>query len=157
MIGTYLGFDMSMSFDGFDRKYSLTIKGSASYSIELGADAFGNITRINNALRLDMPDRLKSSKAQLENLRKQMADAEAEVKRPFAQEAELAEKETRLALVNSELNIGDSGVSNVQNTSDVQQAAYAKSRPSVLDAVESYEPGKQARDSGKGKNGGMTI
>ena len=156
-IGTYLGFDISMSFDGFDRKYSLTLKGSVSYSIELGADAFGNITRINNALRLDMPERLKSSRTQLENLRKQMADAEAEVQRPFAHEAELAEKETRLAQINAELNIGDGGARDVSDATDIQPAAYAKGRPSVLDAVEFYDSGKQSRDSVKGKNGDITI
>jgi hypothetical protein len=53
------------------------------------------MTRINNALRADIPERLETSKNQLENLYKQVEDAKRELKKPFAQERELAEKETR--------------------------------------------------------------
>ena len=103
-IGKYLGFDMGVAFDSFSKIYRLTLKGCISYPVELHNDAFGNITRINNALK-SMPERLEKSKAHLETLHQQVKDAQVELQKPFAQEAELAQKESRLAWLNSELDI----------------------------------------------------
>ena len=47
-IGSYRGFTMSLSFEGFH--HQLTLKGEMSYKVELGPDARGNLTRIDNAL-----------------------------------------------------------------------------------------------------------
>ncbi len=75
-----------------------------TYQTDLGSDAFGNITRINNVLH-DLPKRLAGTKAQLESIYDQQAAAKAELEKPFALSDELAEKEARLALLNAELNI----------------------------------------------------
>ena len=45
----------------------------------------------------------------LENLEQQLEQAKEEVKRPFVQEAELAEKSARLAELNSLLNMDEKG------------------------------------------------
>lgn len=159
-VGSYLGFDMSLSFDSFYKKFSLTLKGDLSYSVELGMDTFGNITRINNALRLDIPERLASSKNQLENLYQQVEDAKRELKNPFAQEQELAAKEMRLAFLNAQLNI-DSGPERVMEAaeSDLPQLAYAKSaKPSILENLRSGIAGGKNKDNpDKAKNQGITM
>lgn len=64
-----------------------------------------NITRMDNVLE-GMRDNLKQHQTVLGNLLQQMEDAKVEVKRPFPQEAELAEKSERLAALNVALNIG---------------------------------------------------
>jgi N12 class adenine-specific DNA methylase len=159
-IGSYLGFDMSLSFDSFYKKFNLTLKGDLSYSVELGMDTFGNMTRINNALRVDIPERLETSKNQLENLYQQVEDAKRELKKPFAQERELAEKEARLAFLNAQLNI-DSGPERVMEMteSDLPHLAYAKSaKPSILENLRSGTSGGKLKVlSDKLKNHDVTL
>jgi len=65
-------------------------------------------------------------------------------KNPFTQERELAEKETRLAFLNSQLNI-DGRPERVMEAdeSDPPQMAYAKSaKPSILENLRSDTTGK---------------
>ena len=49
-IGAYAGMTMKISFDSFNRKFVMSLKGALSHSFELGPDAFGNITRLNHIL-----------------------------------------------------------------------------------------------------------
>lgn len=51
-IGEYLGFKMNVVYDTFYQKFTLNLKGALTHSIEVGSDAFGNLTRINNVLDL---------------------------------------------------------------------------------------------------------
>ncbi len=52
---------------------------------------YGNIARINHALE-SMPKQLSETQTKLENVERQLETAKVEVTKPFAQEAELAEK-----------------------------------------------------------------
>lgn len=102
-VGSYLGFSMSVKFDGFDHK--IIIKGAVSYQVELGGDVYGNITRINNALgKIDA--QLAAYKEKHDNLQQQMDAAKSEINKPFQYENELKEKSARLAELDSVLNIG---------------------------------------------------
>lgn len=94
-----------VSDSGFSQKLQITLKHTRSHTIEPGSDPFGNITRMDNVLE-GMRDNLEQHRATLSNLIQQMEDAKVEVKRPFPQEAELAEKSERLAALNVALNIG---------------------------------------------------
>ena len=107
-IGEYLGMKMDVSFDSFTRKFSLSLKGKLSHSVDVGSDPSGNITRINNALE-GMAKQLEEAVAKLENVEHQLETAKVEVGKPFAQEAELAEKLDRLAELNSLLNMDEKG------------------------------------------------
>jgi N12 class adenine-specific DNA methylase len=125
-IGSYRGFTMHLSYDGFYNEFQLTLKGAMSHTAKLGMDARGNITRIDNALTA-MPDRLKAVTDQLDNLYKQQEAAKFEVGKPFPQEQELKHKVSRLAILDAELNMG--------NSKPQQQACRQvseKERPSVL-------------------------
>ena len=64
------------------------------------------VTRWMDNVLEGMRDNLEQHRAALSNLNQQMEDAKVEVKRPFPQEAELAEKSERLAALNVALNIG---------------------------------------------------
>jgi DNA repair exonuclease SbcCD ATPase subunit len=148
-IGSYLGFKMSVSFNSFDRTYEMTLKGSISHTLNLSSAAAGNISKINNALS-SMPESYERSVTQLENLRIQAKDAEAALKEPFMQEAELAEKETRLIYLNAELDIdGSDGTNELMGETKDEAPRGAsfhseelkpamKSKPSILDGVRSY-------------------
>ena len=155
-IGAYQGFDMNLSYDIVTNQYRLTLKGAMSYGTELSDDVYGNITRIGHTLS-EIPQRLKSTRERLENLYQQMADAERELKSPFAQEAELAEKEARLAMLNAELNIdGTMGA----ETEDIggQQIISAKNvKPSILEGLRSYGAGKEPGQPDKPKTNDRLI
>ncbi|MCD8225401.1 MAG: SNF2-related protein [Clostridiales bacterium] len=105
-LGEYRGFKMSLSFNFLSSEFEVILKGSMSHRVALGSDARGNLTRIDNVLSA-IPTRLQHAEEQLENLTNQQEAARIEVKKPFAQEAELAEKSARLAELDAELNMDD--------------------------------------------------
>lgn len=92
-----------LNLSGFTHK--LTLKGAVSYQVEPGADARGNLTRIDNALD-KMPESLETCKIKLSNLLQQQEAAKAEIGKPFPQEEELQRKSARLSELDAELNIG---------------------------------------------------
>ena len=103
-VGEYLGMKMSVTFETFYKKFTLTLKGSMSYSVEIGSDPSGNVTRINNVLE-NMGKQLEETMTQLSNAEHQFRTAKEEVQKPFAQETELAEKLKRLAELNTLLDM----------------------------------------------------
>jgi hypothetical protein len=113
-VGEYMGFKMYLRYERFSQQINLLLRGAITYQIDLGTDAHGNFTRINNALD-KMPERLADAKSQLENLNKQAEAAKLELAKPFEQESELQEKEARLTLLNTELNIDGDGGLDVMN------------------------------------------
>ena len=107
-IGNYGAFELHSRFDNFDKVFRLSIKGAWNYSMEVGKDPQGNILRVTNALA-GIERTLPQVERRLETLEQQLAQAKEEAKRPFAQEAELAEKSARLAELNSLLNMDEKG------------------------------------------------
>ncbi len=122
VIGDYQGFSLNASFDSFNGVYKVTLKRQCSYTIEVGKDALGNIQRINNALA-GIEKKLPQAQQKLETLQEQLATAQVEVKRPFAQEVELAEKMERLAELNSLLNMDEKGHSEALGMDEEQSVA----------------------------------
>ena len=126
-IGSYRGFQMSLTLEDFGKQYVLTLKGKMSHRVELGKDPRGNLIRIDNALA-GMETRLARVQEKLDSLYAQMETAKAELGKPFPQEQELKEKSARLAQLNIELNIDD-------RTSMEAMAEIADSEPEVRPAV----------------------
>lgn len=86
VIGEYAGFKMAISFDSFNHKFVMNVKGQLSHNTELGSDALGNISRINHVLE-SMPKQLEESQTKLETVERQLETAKIEVAKPFAQES----------------------------------------------------------------------
>ena len=107
-IGEYQGFKMSVSFDSFFSKFTVNLKGSISHEVEIGTDPLGNLQRLSNALE-GMTGRMETVAQKLENVERQLETAKVEVTKPFAQEAELAEKLERLTELNALLNMDEKG------------------------------------------------
>lgn len=105
-VGSYRGFEMSLTLEDFGRQYVLTLKGAMSHRVELGKDARGNLTRIDNVLN-NIENRRQTTQEHLENLYAQVEAAKAELGKPFPQEEEYKVKSARLAELNAELNIDD--------------------------------------------------
>ena len=136
-IGSYRGFQMSLTLEDFGKQYVLTLKGKMSHRVELGRDPRGNLIRIDNALA-GMETRFARVQEKLDSLYTQMETAKAELGKPFPQEQELKEKSARLAQLNIELNIDDrtpmEAMAEIADSElEIRPAVSAKSeRPSVL-------------------------
>lgn len=102
--GSYRGLPMRVQFDAFINKFVLTLHGAVSHPMEVGNDARGNITRLDNAL-LQIPKRLAATTEHLATVRQQIEAARAEAGKPFPQEAELRTKSARLAELDAALNM----------------------------------------------------
>ena len=132
-IGSYRGFAMSVEFSAWKQEYTLLLKGEMTHRTTLGTDPRGNLTRIDNTLS-QIPQRLQSVKAQLDNLYEQQAAAKEESGKPFPYEEELRVKSDRLVELDTLLNIGGSGHAQ-------PETVMAKSaRPSVLDSLKRPVP-----------------
>ena len=106
LLGQYRGFSMALAYDGRSNEYRITLKGTLSHTVTLGADVFGNITRLDNALE-NLAGSLEAEQNRLEETRGQLENARAELQTPFAREAELAEKTKRLKELNILLNMDE--------------------------------------------------
>lgn len=107
-IGEFQGFKVSVSFDSFFSKFTISLKGSLSHEVEIGADPLGNLQRLSNALE-GMTRKMSDVEQKLSNVEHQLETAKVEVTKPFAQEQELAEKLERLAELNALLNMDEKG------------------------------------------------
>ena len=139
-IGSYRGFTMYLSYDGFYNEFQLNLKGAMSHIAKLGTDARGNLTRIDNTLA-NMSNRLKAVTEQLDNLYKQQDAAKSEIGKPFPQEQELKDKISRLTVLDAELNMGV-GVSVPQEQTD--RKVSKEERHSVLDSLK--QPSQTGRE-----------
>ena len=106
LLGQYRGFSMVLAYDGRSNEYRITLKGTLSHTVTLGADVFGNITRLDNALE-NLAGSLEAEQNRLEETKGQLENARAELQTPFAREAELAEKTKRLKELNILLNMDE--------------------------------------------------
>ena len=117
LLGQYRGFSMVLAYDGMSNEYRITLKGTLSHTVTLGADVFGNITRLDNALE-NLPKALESEQAKLAETNAQLENARTELAAPFAREEELAEKTARLKELNILLNMDEKDKTLMDDTPD---------------------------------------
>ena len=109
-IGSYRGFRMEIYYDTVNTHYCMKLCGKAKHKVDLGADALGNLTRIENELS-KLPARLEAAKTKKAETIAQLETAKEEIKKPFAFEDELKEKTERLNALNIELNLNEKDTS----------------------------------------------
>lgn len=109
-IGSYRGFRMEIYYDTVNAHYCMNFCGKAKHKVDLGADALGNLTRIENELS-KLPARLEAAKTKKAETIAQLETAKEEIKKPFAFEDELKEKTERLNALNIELNLNEKDTS----------------------------------------------
>ena len=103
-VGSYCGFNIRIEFQSFYKVFDVSLKGESVVRANLGSDALGNITRINNLLE-GLPKKLEDAKENLENVKLQMENAKEELAKPFPKEQELNEKLERLSQLNALLDM----------------------------------------------------
>ena len=109
-IGSYRDFQMEIYYDTVNAHYCMNLCGKAKHKVDLGADALGNLTRIENELS-KLPARLEAAKTKKAETIAQLETAKEEIKKPFAFEDELKEKAERLNALNIELNLNEKDTS----------------------------------------------
>ena len=100
----YKGFKLEVKFDSFTKTYKLYLKNNATYFVELGESATGNIARINNIIN-DINFRINCIEKELISAKSNLENAKLELEKPFLQEQELKEKLARLKKLNKKLNL----------------------------------------------------
>ena len=109
-IGSYRGFRIEIYYDTVNAHYCMNLCGKTKHKVDLGSDALGNLTRIENELS-KLPARLEAAKTKKAEIIAQLEIAKEEIKKPFAFEDELKEKTERLNALNIELNLNEKDTS----------------------------------------------
>ena len=130
-IGHYRGLSVTLSYDSFNAQFQLLLRGEMTHIVNLGADARGNLLRIENALN-NIPVRMQKAQEQVDSLHQQIEAAKLEITQPFPQELELTTKSARLAELDALLSMDKSVPMN--NKSE---------KPSVLASLERGSSGMQ--------------
>lgn len=105
-VGSWRGFELSLSFDRFEKAYILTMQGELKHYVTLGSDIYGNLQRMNNLLE-KMPEVRDTLQMKLSETKKQLANAQKEVQAPFMYEEELRTKKERLDTLNALLSMDE--------------------------------------------------
>ena len=78
-VGEYLGFKLNVTFDSFNNKFVMNVKGAMSHPMEVGTDPLGNITRINNSLEAEPERKLADRPAERTSLKGKLSEMKARV------------------------------------------------------------------------------
>ena len=147
-IGSYQGFNMRIQFDSWSKEFILSVKHESVAKVRLGADALGNIIRINNLLE-SYPEKLAEAEQRLETVQEQMANAKAEVGKPFPKEEELNQKLERLSELNALLNMDEREDTETEQ-SESKEKEERPARGSIHEKLQIYKE-KSQRESETGK------
>lgn len=130
-IGHYRGLSVTLSYDSFNAQFQLLLRGEMTHIVNLGADARGNLLRIENALnqysRADAESTGTGGQSASANRSRQTRNTQ-----PFPQALELTTKSARLAELDALLSMDKSAPMN--NKSE---------KPSVLASLERGSSGMQ--------------
>ncbi len=105
-VGHYAGFEITVEYKPLEKVFHAHLVGEATHTTKLGNDAAGNMIRFQNVVSA-LPQDLNRLHGSLEQLTKQLTNAEEELKQPFFQEQELSDKSARLAELDALLNVGN--------------------------------------------------
>jgi len=147
-IGNYQGFNMRIQFDSWSKEFILSVKHESVSKVHLGADVLGNITRINNLLE-SYPEKMAEAEQRLETVQEQLANAKAEVGKPFPKEEELNQKLERLSELNALLNMDEREDTEAER-SESKEKEERPARGSIHEKLQIYKE-KSQRDNETGR------
>ena len=147
-IGSYQGFNMRIQFDSWSKEFILSVKHESVAKVRLGADALGNIIRINNLLE-SYPEKLAEAEQRLETVQEQMTNAKEEVGKPFTKEEELNQKLERLSELNALLNMDEREDTETEQSKS-KEKEERPARGSIHEKLQIYKE-KSQRESETGK------
>ncbi len=134
LVGTYRGFDVKVSYNLLGQEFHAQLIGADAYDTKLGSDAIGNMSRLGHLLN-GIENQIPTYQQRQEEIAQQVVNARAELAKPFIQEAELAEKSSRLAELDALLNMNQNDPAPTQESSAGQEPAHASLADRIADAV----------------------
>ena len=87
-VGSYKGFEILLSFEGFSSQYHIELKRESTLGTFLGDSETGNIQRIDNLID-SLEKKIAESTEQLDTLNEQLESAKSQIGQPFPKEEEL--------------------------------------------------------------------
>lgn len=104
-VAEYGGFRISLNPPtAFTDTRSVALTHHGSYGMEISGSELGLITRLDNFMR-DFPERKGRYSAKLEQLKRDLAVAEEELKKPFEHKGKIEEITKELSEINAELDL----------------------------------------------------
>ena len=104
-VAEYGGFRISLNPPtAFTETRSVALTHHGSYGMEIGDSELGLIARLDNFMR-DFPERKGRYSAKLEQLKRDLAVAEEELKKPFEHKGKIEEITKELSEINAELDL----------------------------------------------------
>lgn len=100
-VGQYKGFDILLSRSAFEHA-NMHLRGTGTYTVELGDSTLGNISRLENLLE-KIPVRIVAIKQQQEDTLHQIDTAKKEIGKPFEFEDRLSQFVVKQSEINSAL------------------------------------------------------
>ncbi|WP_445745071.1 SNF2-related protein [Paenibacillus sp. FSL R10-2791] len=99
--GEFCGFDLLLSRSAFNH-VDIHLRSTASYSVEMGESALGNISRLENLID-KIPAKTSTTEEEQENALRQLESAKKEIGKPFEFEDRLKQFVARQSEINSTL------------------------------------------------------
>ena len=134
LVGTYRGFDVKISYNLLGQEFHAQLIGADAYDTKLGSDAVGNMSRLGHLLN-GIENQIPAYQQRQEEIAQQVVNARAELAKPFIQEAELAEKSSRLAELDALLNMNQNDPTPAQESGAGQEPAHTSLADRIADAV----------------------
>ncbi len=110
-LGSFKGFELLVEKNYIGVNY-MVLRGRTDYKAELSASPVGNMVKLENVIG-GMGETKKSLEQKVEQYQRDLEQSKLEYEKPFAQEAEFAEKTARLNELNVELDLENKTVSDV--------------------------------------------
>lgn len=110
-LGSFKGFELLIEKNHIGINY-MVLRGRTDYRAELSASPVGNMVKLENVIG-SMGETKKSLEQKVEQYQRDLEQSKLEYEKPFAQEAEFAEKTARLNELNVELDLENKTVSDV--------------------------------------------
>lgn len=108
-IAVYRGFNIAAKMVDNRTSFSVKLSRKSEILLNLAYDPRGNITRLDNALKDRLHDKLTNVSSRLEILNKSYQESMDNLNKPFDQEEEYIRVKNRLDEINSELGLENKG------------------------------------------------
>lgn len=120
-VGQFKGFDILLSRPGFEH-VNLHLRGTTTYTLELGDSALGNMSRLENLLE-KIPNKIQATQQQQKDTLQQIETAKKEIEKPFEFEDQLSHFVVRQSEINSVLEFKElqEQAIVIEDTEDEQQ------------------------------------
>ena len=110
-LGQFKGFELLVEKNFIGVNY-LVLRGKTSYKTDLSTSPVGNMVKLENLFG-GIPETLENLNKRIEQYERDLEQSKSDYEKPFAQEAELAEKIARLNELNVQLDLENGRTENL--------------------------------------------